>query len=81
MEKQCENCKFYRHEPNILGGIAECMKEVKQLMTFWPNDACENHTPTDEDKLKPQNDFYKEQLGGVLQFTKDPVIKFKINLP
>jgi len=65
--KKCENCKFYHHSPNILGGIAECSREVKKLNTFWPNEACEKFESTDEDKLKAQNDFYKEHLNGAIK--------------
>lgn len=68
--KKCENCKYYSHTPNILGGIAECMKEVKPLNTFWNNDACDKFKQTDEDKLKQQNDFYKMHLGGALEIRK-----------
>ena len=69
-EKKCENCISYRHNPNILGGIAECMKEVKPLNTFWANDACDKFEFTEENKLKAQNDFYKIHLGGVLKIRK-----------
>lgn len=47
--KKCENCVYYKYTSNILGGIAECLKEVKPLTTFWNNDACdlyiEDETP------------------------------------
>jgi len=47
-KNKCENCKFYHHSPNVLGGVAECRKEVKWLSTFWQNDACNKFeaTPT-----------------------------------
>lgn len=67
---KCESCKWYRHSPNILGGVAECLKEVKYMNTFWPNEACEKHEATEVDNLKAQNDFYKENLGGAIQLNK-----------
>ena len=65
--KYCETCKFYIHTPNILGGIAECILAEKQLLTFWKNKACSKYQHTDIDKLKPQNEYYKKYLGGVLR--------------
>jgi len=67
---KCENCKFYRHIPNILGGVAECNKNVKPLNTFHPNEACDKFEHTDEDKLKAQNDFYNEHLDGAIKLNK-----------
>lgn len=64
---KCENCKFYSHTANILGGVVKCNKEIKSLNTFWPNDACDKFEATNEDKLKAQNDFYKECLDGVIK--------------
>jgi hypothetical protein len=58
------------HEPNILGGIAECLISAKSLNTFWPNEACDQYLHTDFDKLKAQNDYYKEHLGGALKLNK-----------
>ena len=58
----CENCKFYSHRPNILGGIAECIKEVKWLTTFWNNEACDKFKLTETDNLKHQRDFYRDNL-------------------
>ena len=69
-KSKCENCKFYHHSPNVLGGVAECRKEVKWLSTFWQNDACEKFEATEKDNLKAQNDFYKEHLGGAIQLNK-----------
>lgn len=63
IKNKCENCKFYNHKPNILGGIAECRKEIKQLMTFWPNDACDKFERTEVDNLKQQKEFYKKHLN------------------
>ena len=65
--KICENCKFYNHSANILGGIAECGKGIKHLKTFWTNEACNEYEFTKEDKLKEQNNFYKIHLGGALK--------------
>jgi len=65
--KKCENCKFYSHTANILGGVAECNKDVKPLNTFWLNEACDKFEVTNEDKLKAQNDFYKEHLDGAIK--------------
>ena len=62
-KEKCENCRYYLHTANILGGIAECRKEVKWLKTFWPNDACDEFEETDKDNLKAQRDFYKEHLN------------------
>ena len=42
MKNYCENCKWYYYKSNILGGITECIKEIKPLNTFWKNEACEN---------------------------------------
>jgi hypothetical protein len=70
MKNKCENCKYYSHRPNILGGIAECRKEIKPLNTFWANDACSEFDETEKDNLKGQNDFYKEHMGGVIQIKK-----------
>lgn len=67
MKKECETCKLYNHRPNILGGIAECMRGEKQLMTFWPNEACDSYAKTSEDKLKPQNDFYRDHVDAALK--------------
>ena len=39
--KDCKNCKWYTYKPNILGGIAECLREVKPMNVFHPNQACE----------------------------------------
>lgn len=69
-DNKCENCKFYNHKPNILGGIAECVKEVKPLLTFWNNESCDKHELTHEDKLKPQNELYKEHLVGCFKLIK-----------
>ncbi len=41
--KKCENCKHFRYTPNIIGGISECLLEVKGLNTFWPNNACDKY--------------------------------------
>jgi len=65
-KKKCENCKWYKHTANILGGIAECQKEVKPLNTFWDNEPCDKHEETNKDNLKQQNDYYKNHLGGAL---------------
>jgi len=65
--KYCETCKFYCHRANILGGIAECLRGEKELMTFWRNRACENYQETKEDNLAEQNKYYKEHLGGALR--------------
>lgn len=70
-KQKCENCKFYSHRPNILGGIAECIKEVKPLNTFWANDACNKFEYAEENKLKEQKDFYKMHLGDTLNVRKD----------
>lgn len=70
MKKQCENCINYLHTPNIIGGIAECLRDIKPLATFWNNEPCEYHEFTDEDKLKIQNDYYKLHLGGALEIKK-----------
>jgi hypothetical protein len=43
VKKYCENCKHYQHKPNIIGGISECVIDVKPLNTFWRNDACEKY--------------------------------------
>lgn len=59
-DKSCEGCKFYHHTPNILGGIAECMRFDKTLNTFWINPACDDFQQSDTDNLKAQNDFYEE---------------------
>jgi len=69
--KKCETCTHYNHTPNILGGVAKCMKEVKFLNTFYPNDACDIYEPTEHDNLKAQNDYYKEHLDGAIQLTKN----------
>ncbi len=63
----CETCKYYRHTPNILGGIAECVLGEKSLMTFWKNKACEKYQHTDVDNMDAQNKYYKEHLQGLLQ--------------
>ena len=63
----CETCKFYLHTPNILGGIAECILAEKRLTTFWKNEACDKYQHTDIDKLKPQNEYYKKHLSGILK--------------
>ncbi len=68
--KRCENCEYYSHKPNILGGIAECEADVKSLTTFWPNDACDKFTETKEDKLKAQNDCCNQHLDGAIQLRK-----------
>jgi len=65
--KYCETCKYYHHSPNILGGIAECLLAEKKLTTFWENEACKLYKKTNTDKLKAQNDYYKEHLDGALQ--------------
>jgi len=65
-KKCCETCKWYSHKPNILGGIAECERDVKYLNTFWFNDACNKYKETNTDNLKAQNDLYKIHLGGAL---------------
>jgi len=65
--KYCETCKYYHHSPNILGGTAECTLAEKDLMTFWRNEACKLYKKTNTDKLKAQNDYYKEHLDGALQ--------------
>ena len=75
MKEKCENCKYYTHTPNILGGIAECTKEIKFLNTFWSNEACDEFKETREDKLKKQNDFYKMHLGDALEITKNGLIE------
>lgn len=67
MKKECETCKHYEHSPNILGGIAKCILGEKQLMTFWPNEACERYAGTKQDNLKSQNDFYRDHVDGALQ--------------
>ena len=59
----CENCKFYEHSANILGGLAKCRKQIKVLKTFWTNEACNEYEFTQEDKLKEQYNFYKTYLG------------------
>ena len=61
--ENCENCKFYSHSPNILGGIAECRKDVKWLSTFSMNEACEKFESTTEDNLKAQRELYKDLLN------------------
>jgi hypothetical protein len=58
-KNRCENCKYYNHTPNILGGIAECAKDIKPLDVFWINEVCDEYESTNEDKLKAQNDLYK----------------------
>ena len=67
---KCENCKYYNHKPNILGGVAECFLEVKWLSTFWPNEACNKFSQTNKDQLKAQNDFYKDHLDGAIKLIK-----------
>ena len=62
LKNKCENCKFYNHSPNILGGIAECEKGIKYLSTFFTNRACNEFKATGKDNLKAQNDYYKEHL-------------------
>jgi len=58
--RKCENCNYYTHTPNILGGVAECVIGIKSLNVFMPNDACENYIESDGDKLKSQKQLYKE---------------------
>lgn len=58
--KYCENCKFYRHEPNIIGGITSCLLSVKYLTTFWRNNACEKY---DE---KKGEEISESQMGNRL---------------
>jgi hypothetical protein len=70
MENKCENCKNYRHTPNILGGIAECLIEEKYLNTFWDNEACSKFKGTESDNLKPQREFMIEHLGDTLNIKK-----------
>jgi len=66
--KHCETCKYYRHSPNILGGVATCLLTEKDLMTFWKNKACKLYKKTTNiNKLKAQNDYYQEYLDGALQ--------------
>jgi hypothetical protein len=67
---KCENCKSYNHKPNILGGVAECLKEVKFLTTFWNNEPCDEHELTEEDKLAHQKECYINHLGDYLDITK-----------
>lgn len=67
---KCETCQFYHHEPSILGGVAECLRGVKPLNTFLENPSCNQYQPTWVDKLKAQNDYYKEHLGGAIQLNK-----------
>jgi hypothetical protein len=50
--------------------VAECNKNVKTLNTFWSNDACDKFEATNEDKLKVQNDFYKEHLDGAIKISE-----------
>ena len=69
-ENKCENCVNYHHSPNILGGVAECLIDVKPINTFWPNEACEKYKEAKHDNLKAQNDFYKEHLDGAIQLNK-----------
>lgn len=60
--KKCENCKYYVHSPNILGGLAECILNVKHLNSMLYNDACKKHAETKKDNLQDQKDFYKKHL-------------------
>ena len=55
---------FYRHTPNIIGGVTECRKEIKPLMSFWRNDACNNYQEATHET--PKESAMKERISEML---------------
>ena len=49
--KFCENCRHYKHTKNIIGGVTECLLDVKALNTFWRNDACGKYDEVRTDEI------------------------------
>jgi len=63
--KKCENCIKYRHTPNIIGGVSECLLDVKLLMSFWANEACDKYQ--EKDNAPVPDSLMNERLSELTQ--------------